>query len=62
VKEPKDSITRDVISKPWNHKSPQKALNKLLTELENILDLPSALVQQDKIAKARISKASCKLT
>jgi hypothetical protein len=61
VKEPKDAITRDVISKLWNHKGPQKALNKLLVELENVLELPSALVQQDKIAKARVSKVSCKL-
>ena len=61
-KEPKDGITRDIISKLWNYKGPQKALNKLLAELENALDLPGGLVQQGKKAKARASEASCKLS
>ena len=57
MKEPKDSITRDAISKLWNNKGPQKALNKLLVELEDALDLPGALVKQDKKAEAWASKA-----
>lgn len=62
VKEPKDGITRDVISKLWKNKGAQKALNKLLTELETALELPGALAQQGKKAKARASEVSRKLS
>jgi len=62
VKEPKDDITRDAISKLWNHKGPQKALNKVLVGLEKALDLPGALVHQDKKAKGKASEASYKLS
>ena len=62
MKEPKDGIIRDVISKLWNHKGPQKALYKLLTELEDALELRGTLVKKDKKAEAWASKACCKLS
>ena len=62
VKQPKDGTTRDAISKLWNHKGPQKALNKLLAELEKVLELPGAIVSKGKKAKACDSEASCKLS